>query len=98
MKENTIDTKYSNMGAIIDSPIEDVTEELETLSYANLVSFKKMLEMQYSEVEFTKNEVLAVAEREGATEIAEDLYKVLQKIEDISLVTEELKKQKEVKF
>ena len=98
MKENTIDTKYSNMGMVVDSPIEEVAEELEKLSYANLVSFKKMLEMQYSEIEYTKNQALEVVESEGAEEVIANLYKVMQKIEDISSVVEELKKQKEVKF
>ena len=89
--------KYSSMAQILDSPIEEVALELEKLTYGELTNFKKMLEMQYLELEYTKENLKELDSKEADT-LIEEFYILLQKVEDIARITEELKKQKEVKI
>ena len=90
--------EYSSMSQVIDSPIEELTRELEKLGYSELLNFKKMIEIQYQELEQIKNQLLEKEyDTEEAKEVVQDLYKLLQKVEDIATVTEELKKQRKIK-
>lgn len=88
---------YSSMSQVIDSPIERLTRELEKLGYTELLNFKKMVEIQYQELEQIKNQLLEKEDdTEEVKEVVEDVYKLLQKVEDIATVTEELKKQRKI--
>ena len=96
---NEVLKEYTNMGMILDSPIEEVTKVLEKLGYSELLNFKKMLELQYQQLEYTKNQLLKLEEdTEEAQEVATDIYKLLQKVEDIAVVTEELKEQRKIRY
>lgn len=90
--------KYSSISQVIDSPIEDITEVLEGLGYTELLNFKKMIELQYQELEVTKNQLLVSKEDpEEVSKVLDSVYVLLQKVEDIAIVTEELKSQRKIK-
>ena len=89
---------YSSMGQVIDSPIEDLTKELDKLTFGELTSFKKMMEMQYQELVYTKDELNKLENKEESEPAINNVYMLMQKVEDIATVCEELKNQREVRI
>ena len=92
----TVLPEYTSMGQILDSPIEEVVNELEKLNLTHLTNFKKMLELQYLQLEYTKDQLLQLDE--GDTEdTLKGLYVLMQRVEDISKVVEELLDQRKIR-
>lgn len=96
----------SAIGKIIDSPIEEVKAHLETLNMTGLLNFKKSIELQYNKVEMTKeqliiglkNNMFKGKDKKVAKTTLDDLYKVLQKLEDVATIIEVLKKERAIDF
>lgn len=86
------------LSPLIDAPIEKSVELLNTLTLGQLQSFSNAVKLKYSEVEVVKEQMLAFVQLENvpqedldkANEILENLYKALQKIEDITNVALEI--------
>lgn len=86
------------LSPLIDAPIEKSVELLNTLTLGQLMSFTNAIKLKYSEVEVVKEQMLAFIQLDKApqedldkaNEILENLYKALQKIEDITNVALEI--------
>lgn len=86
------------LSPLIDQPIEKSVELLNTLTLGQLMSFTNAIKLKYSEVEVVKEQMLAFIQLDKApqedldkaNEILENLYKALQKIEDITNVALEI--------
>lgn len=79
----------SSLGKIIDSSIKDLDSivKKESLNLTTLLNIKKLLEMEYQRVVFFKNELLKELNKEGVKKVdiektINDLYVILQRIED----------------
>ena len=87
--------KFTSIGMIIDAPIEEVISLLKGLDLTSLTNIKKFLEVEYQRVEYTKKMlILSVEENKNTLEEVkphlDNLYLVLQKIEDRCKVVHEL--------
>lgn len=91
------DKGFDSMAKILDSPIEELTTVLEKLTLGELTSFMKMMEIQYQQLEVTKDQLITLPKENEAEHAIEGLYGLLQKVEDIAKVVEELRKQRIVK-
>ena len=84
--------------------INEARKELAKYEYGQLVNIKKYLELEYSRAETLKDAMLEGLkdskfnkDKELAEETLEELYKVLQRIENRATLVERLKVEKEVR-
>ncbi|MBO8161123.1 MAG: hypothetical protein H0Z24_05755 [Thermosipho sp. (in: Bacteria)] len=90
------------LSKLVDSPIEEAKEMLEDLTFVDLVNTKKILELEYNRVTFMKDNIAeglkqnVFADKDRVQEVLEDLYIILQRLEDLATIIETLKKEKDV--
>lgn len=84
--------------------LEEVKKELKSFNYGQLVNTKKYLELEYSRAETLKNAMIEglksdkfKVDKKLAEETLEELYKVLQRIENRAVLVENLKEEREVR-
>lgn len=93
----------SFIGILIDSPNKEAEEILKKRTFQELVNIKKSLEMAYERARLTKDELIKgidsnkFVDKQKAENTVQDLYKVMQKIEDKATIVETLRKEKGVK-
>lgn len=96
--------RYKSVNDILGDSTENVLKEFSSSEYSltYIMTLKKNFELEYQRVEVTKDKILESIDK-GTTEsneknnkLIEDLYLVLQKIEDVCTVFEAIRKERTI--
>lgn len=87
-----------NFSYYIDCKLEDFVEEVNSLTFQELIHLKKMFEMEYQRIVFFKVQIiigidLGNIDKIEGSKLIEDIYKLLFNIEERAKIVEACRKE-----